>query len=509
MKIDQDLSLLSDHLKIDAELFNKKGILNPTYERDVPLYIDPLLLKSSSFEIFSNNARRTYEKFFADISEKLYQYQNASGQAKQLLEKQIRIKLNFREQPGTGLGMSQSGVKGRGIGKKKADTIANPILSIYDNGFISNKKNAFHIIFLLEDGIGRDLISDMTAFIIRKELAEFTQNISKEWNIKTHEFVVGGSKFSLPKHPMTGGYILFMPNDILAEIPILDDFDDVIKDFRKNARESNQEIRLRVSEDIEDILNNAISEANQIYPNSKKDAENNAHKEFKKRTKEYIYRCFDAINSFSDFLEENDFSEKISDFKDQPHVILQKIKPFFLLFKNFPEYNSLEGIEYISDRVINDFANFISTNNDVKRLLWKDEKSEPEKIWQIVFHLFIRELLKEKNIDITPEYETGMGPVDFKFSKGEKAKILIEIKLASNTNYLHGYEKQLRIYEKATTGIIASYFIFINNVGDKKYEKQMKKLLEIKNKNNASAKIISVDGIIHMSASKKDTGLLL
>lgn len=509
MKNDQTLSLLSDHLGINADRFNEKGILNPTYEKDVPLYIDPVLLRSSSFEVFSKNARKTYEKFFSDILEKLSQYQEASGQTKRILKEQIRQKLNFKEQPGTGLGMSRSGVNGRGIGQKKADIIANPILSLYDEGFKSNNKNTFQTIFLLEDGIGRDLISDMTAFIIREDLAEFTQSISKEWDLKTEEFRVGNKKYLLPKHPLTGGYILFIPNDILSEIPVLDDFDDVINGFKKSAYESNQEIRLRVSEDIENIFREAVAKANQTYPTSKKDAANNAHKEYKRKTREYIYKFFDAVNAFSDFLEEEDFSERISDFSNQAHVILQKIQPFFLLFKEFPEYTSSERIEVISDRIIYDFANFISTHNDIKRYFWKDEKSEPEKIWQMAFHLFIAELLKEKNIDITPEFETGMGPVDFKFSQGEKAKILIEIKLASNSNYLHGYEKQLATYEKATTGVISSYFIFINNVGEKKYEKQMKKLLEIKNKNNLRSHIVSVDGMLHSSASKKETELLL
>jgi len=111
-------------------------------------------------------------------------------------------------------------------------------------------------------------------------------------------------------------------------------------------------------------------------------------------------------------------------------------------------------------------------------------------------------LLRVKDIDITPEYETGQGPVDFKFSQGERKKILIEIKLASNLNYVKGYDKQLTTYQKVTTGVIAAYFIFINNVGDKKFDKQVQKLLDVKNKKQNAPEIVLVDGMLHESASK-------
>ena len=111
-------------------------------------------------------------------------------------------------------------------------------------------------------------------------------------------------------------------------------------------------------------------------------------------------------------------------------------------------------------------------------------------------------MLKKNNIDITPEYETGMGPVDFKFSQGEKQKILIEIKLSSNPRYSQGFSNQLEIYKKATTGVIGAYFIFINNTNEKRFEKQTEKLIELKNQYKLASKIVLIDGLMHPSASK-------
>ena len=45
-------------------------------------------------------------------------------------------------------------------------------------------------------------------------------------------------------------------------------------------------------------------------------------------------------------------------------------------------------------------------------------------------------------------YNEGRGPVDFKVSRGND-KTIIEVKLSSNSQYLHGYEVQIEEYGKA------------------------------------------------------------
>ena len=43
----------------------------------------------------------------------------------------------------------------------------------------------------------------------------------------------------------------------------------------------------------------------------------------------------------------------------------------------------------------------------------------------------------------------GRGPVDFKVSRGNKDKTLIEFKLASNSKLRQNLEKQVKVYEAA------------------------------------------------------------
>lgn len=499
----KSLSLLSTHLGIDSDKFREKNILNPTYEQDVPLFIDPLLLKNSSNILISEKARNTYEEFFKSILSLGKIYVEAKGDTREKIRKKIVTKLQFKEQPGTGLGYSEFGVSGRGIGKKKALDIAEPVLKLFDDGYVFNNKNIFQVVFLLEDGIGPDLISDMTASIIKEELAEFTQEISKEWNITTQSYTVGKKKYLLPPHPKSHhNYILFLPNDILDTLSVFRDFDGVIEGFSENAKETNESIRLKVSEDIEKILQDAIIAANMANPDDTNKAQNNARQIYKKQTKAYIYNNLNAIDAFVDYFDEGDFSKINRDFSNKIHVILEKTEPFLKEIEKI-KVNQCKSIEDTTENLINDFANFVSFNNNIKRaLLWKDEKSANEKTWQAIFQIFINEMLKKNNIDITPEYETGMGPVDFKFSQGEKQKILIEIKLSSNKRYSQGFSNQLEIYKKATTGVIGAYFIFINNTNEKRFEKQTEKLIELKNQYKLASKIVLIDGLIHPSASK-------
>ena len=51
-------------------------------------------------------------------------------------------------------------------------------------------------------------------------------------------------------------------------------------------------------------------------------------------------------------------------------------------------------------------------------------------------------------MDISPEPNSGRGPVDFKISRGED-KTVIEIKLTSNNDCLHGFEVQIEEYAKS------------------------------------------------------------
>jgi len=105
------------------------------------------------------------------------------------------------------------------------------------------------------------------------------------------------------------------------------------------------------------------------------------------------------------------------------------------------------------------------------------------------------------DIDISREVNNGQGPVDFKFSIGYERRMLVEIKLTSNPQLLHGIDKQLPIYMRQENTKKAIYLIIENG-----HQKRLEAFQEYYNKLNGSTKekipYILIDGNIQVSASR-------
>ena len=67
---------------------------------------------------------------------------------------------------------------------------------------------------------------------------------------------------------------------------------------------------------------------------------------------------------------------------------------------------------------------------------------------QRLIHLSALQTVKINNLDFSCEVNNGHGPEDFKISRGND-KTVIELKLSSNSQYLHGYTDQIRQYAKS------------------------------------------------------------
>ena len=97
--------------------------------------------------------------------------------------------------------------------------------------------------------------------------------------------------------------------------------------------------------------------------------------------------------------------------------------------------------------VLRFFKQWVEYNKGWEVILDADSRNR-EKIVQRVMHLGALSYIKANNLDMSCEPDEGRGPLDFKVSYGGD-KTLIELKLSSNDQYLHGYEVQLIEYGKA------------------------------------------------------------
>ena len=103
-------------------------------------------------------------------------------------------------------------------------------------------------------------------------------------------------------------------------------------------------------------------------------------------------------------------------------------------------------------------------------MLWNENKTpRREDAAQDLFLGIVKHYCKANDIDISREANIGRGPVDFKVSYGYKLRTLIEVKLAKNTKFWNGLEKQLPKYQQAED-VNIGYFLVVCYT-DKDYEK--------------------------------------
>jgi hypothetical protein len=254
-----------------------------------------------------------------------------------------------------------------------------------------------------------------------------------------------------------------------------------------------------------DAIRHIVSkEIGEIWSSAKKDKANNG--EIKRRLRNYIYNNAEAIGSVIDAVGKTK-SAHIDVDNDPFGINIPAKLPNYLVGEIFTIARTSDKISAI-ETLIQGFKRFVENNTKFKRELLYDKKRihKKESAWQSAFQSYIDFSLKQLNIDITPEFETGRGPVDFKFSEGEDFKVLVELKLSSNPLYKAGLEKQLEAYKQATTNVRKSYFIFIDLDYDAtKSQEKRRTLNNIRDRYNLDSTIVVIDGLLQESASKLHT----
>jgi hypothetical protein len=134
--------------------------------------------------------------------------------------------------------------------------------------------------------------------------------------------------------------------------------------------------------------------------------------------------------------------------------------------------------------------------------LWIDDKPKKERASQLIYYAIADAFCKANNLDISPEANMGGGPIDFKFSTGYQARVLVEMKRSGGT-VVHGYEKQLEFYKTASQTDFA-VFVIINygDLGDKLNE--ITRIRDKRLRTGARAsEIVVIDATRKASASKR------
>lgn len=464
--------LVSDYLNINFERLDECGIFDAVVNMDSAFFINLLRLKNTTVDEFVESYQKMND-FFSSIATLL---ENADENTmKDKCFKTVYKKLDFSEVNGINLGFSKSR-NGSGWGPVLSRQVANDAYVMVKKG--CKAPELFHLLQLFEENIGPDRLSDMIATIILPDIITYTRKIEQELEINEERYPGETFEDGLWINPYKNCPFLFIPSEILHELPVAKDWEDVENVVFKNNI-IRQEINYEIGEEWTKWASRERKEylRNHIFMNSE--------------------ACARVIEGYKNSeLEKYDFSE------DETYFILklwQRVKGEFDIESQYITDQELESEDAASE-IVEIFKDWVENNRGWSEIL-AAEKSSREKSVQRLIHLSGKYYIKANNLDMSCEANEGPGPVDFKISRGAD-KTVVELKLSSNADYLHGYEEQIEKYAKAENTEKMLYVLV--DVGN---PIRVSKLRALHQSNLDEEKdvpdVIIIDSTVQKSASKR------
>ena len=164
---------------------------------------------------------------------------------------------------------------------------------------------------------------------------------------------------------------------------------------------------------------------------------------------------------------------------------------------------NVDQVHQLVREIVSQFRHLIEDSGLNRELYNTKKQPRHESSAQRLFFASAYAYCKAFDIDLSPEIDTGNGKLDFKFSKGFEARVLVEIKLSTNQATVSGFTKQLDVYKKSQQTTRAIYLVIdVGKMGNKERD-----LIATKNRLMKQKKPVSdlefVDGTLKPTASKR------
>jgi len=454
---------------INATELKKLGVYDGYIDKDSKFYVFPKLFKNLQIEEFKDSYTK-YQSYFSNIV-KILKFAKVADKKDKFFKEALK-RFQFHELAHVGLGYSKSNKRGSGVGKVFAEQLALSAFDIVKAGI--DDPEIFELVGLLEEGIGADRISDIFISILTEDFLNYTQNVASKLELNTANYILNDTIFKLPFY--NNIFIVFVPREVLIKLPVAFDRHDI-----SDVCMHNETLRANV--------NQIISEAFESG-SLKKDLLKNLLLKNPKIANKLIQTYQNKINSSYDF-----------DYDPSGDFVWQTIAKEYSSEYPISIDKNKKPIEIVNN-ICEHYKNLVENNGLFKMFHNPDGTYRPESFAQMLFFAIADSYCTANNLDISPESDSGRGPVDFKVSKG-LTKVNVEMKLSKNPKLLHGYENQLPIYDKAEKTNNSIFFIVLL---DESHMKSVKKVFDYRLKNETLDKklpqIIVVDATIKKSASK-------
>lgn len=315
-----------------------------------------------------------------------------------------------------------------------------------------------------------------------KQLATITQDFCHANGIPTDD-KDGEEEYSLPYFDLSDGkrkHVILVPDDIVRDLPIANDLSEVYA-----AVSANQKIRNRV---------NAFLGAGAKHTLTEKKA---AIRKTALESADLFTEFLKAIKNFAEPYSREDDVLGYYKLKE----LLSEDNTAFKSKKNFDLSLGMEKVVEVVHETIAMFKHHVEHGN-LWEALWADGVPKKERAAQLLYFAIADSFCKANDVDISPEANMGGGPIDFKFSSGYEARVLVEMK-RSKGSVRHGYEKQLEHYKAAAKTFHGIYVIIdYGDLGEKLTTIQQIRAARIDAGEKASD-IIVIDATQKLSASKR------
>lgn len=429
--------LFSTHHGVPPEALDQAGLFDPVLNVDTKLFVDPLLIRTTSHDrVRADGFARLRAQF--DYIVRLVDKSQTQGDAAWKGAYNI---LNLNERSETGLGYGGADVRGSSRPPSLRHQILRTAKEIITLG--ESDPEIISLMGLFEEGVGPDTLSDMATNMMLPVLAEVTAEFSLSNGLATVPFGEEFRNQSLPVNPynidrLTGSPrpIILVPRDVLRDLPLAADWADVSRVVFENDK-----LRREVNRMVGNLAKATISEKKR------------ALRAAALRSLEHIRDILDSVRNSADHYDAN---EDVFGYYAFRKVLGAELGQFKRQIEPAAD-GSVEEVYRIAMAAVSVFRQLVE-NNNLWELLWNDRRPRRERAAQLLFFAVADMFCRANDVDVSPETNVGGGPVDFKFSKGRSSRVLVEIKMSSG-KVVSGYETQLEIYRAAAEAREAIFMV--------------------------------------------------
>lgn len=471
---------ISTVLGVSPETLNGLGVFDGFIDVDSPLYVDPHLLHTSQHQEMRDGAAALDQHWRDTITvlEGIFEHGDVFWRT-------AVKRFTYPENIHFGLGYAMGSRHGAAVGKDKAERLVETARQIVNRGV--KVPRVFELVGLFEDGVGPDLISDITIHVTQKHFYRFTERICQNLGTQTKPYTIEGREYQLPDNPSSGEYIVLLPMDVLAELPVAlrwDEFDLVCLHNESLRKKVNLLIGENWKRATADNAKSKLREVVLTNPEVLKDL-----------VAQYQAKAGSPYNFFQDLFGETLWLEAGVQMATEHPLELQATAPL-----------TAADVLPIVRRICEQFRRVVEDCGAWRNFWTEDGRLRHERFPQNLFFVVADSYCRANNLDLSPEPNSGRGPVDFKLSSGYSARVLVEVKWSNNRGLLHGFETQLLEYQKAEVTETAIYLVIQVTPTTAAVERLQAARTDAIRNGGRTPEIVVVDGRAKASASHFEPG---